>query len=103
MDIKNYHNLSEYLMLGAVVTTYSVPRAWASNFQTLRIDSASSGFDIGEVDQILTDLAATSWAKFGNLGIIGTGSPKYNNVTDYNKLINGTPPVENPVTVTILP
>jgi hypothetical protein len=95
-------NITYFVIAGDnTITTYSAPRAWASNFQTLRIDSASSGFDTTEVDQILTDLAATSWAKFGNLGIIGTGSPKYNNVTDFNNLINGTPPVNEPVTVSI--
>jgi hypothetical protein len=95
-------NITYFVIAGDnTITTYSAPRAWASNFQTLRIDSASSGFDTSDVDKILTDLAATSWAKFGNLAIIGTGSPKYNNVTDFNNLINGTPPVNEPVTVSI--
>ena len=84
------------------ITTYSTPRVWALNFETLRIDSPFSGFDTTEVDQILTDLAATSWDKLGHLVIIGTGSPKYNNVTDYNILTTGASPVNEPVAVTIL-
>jgi hypothetical protein len=93
-----------YFSIGGnnTITTYGAPRTWAPNFQTLYINSAGSGFDSGEVDQILTDLAATSWAVGGILEIIGTGSPKYTNVASYNDLINGTPPVNNPVTVTIL-
>jgi hypothetical protein len=93
-----------YFSIGGdnTITKYSGARTWASNFQTLYINSDGSGFDAREVDQILTDLAATSWAVGGILTIIGTGSPKYTNTTDYNKLINGTSPVNNPVTVTIL-
>jgi hypothetical protein len=94
--------ISTFIVYGNnTITTYSTSRVWVQNFKILDINSASSGFDTTEVDQILTDLAATSWAKFGNLAIIGTGSPKYNNVTDYNNLINGTPPVNEPVTVSI--
>ena len=94
-----------YFSIGGdnTITKYGGARTWASNFQTLYINSDGSGFDAREVDQILTDLVATSWEVGGNLEIRGLGSPQYNNVTDYNKLINGTPPVENPVTVTILP
>jgi hypothetical protein len=84
------------------ITTYSAPRVWAPNFQTLYINSAGSGFDSGEVDQILTDLAATSWDKFGILVIIGVDNPKYTNVTDYDILTLGQSPVNNPVTVTFL-
>jgi hypothetical protein len=95
-------NITYFVIAGDnTITTYGASRVWASNFQTLRIDSASSGFNTGEVDQILTDLAATSWDKFGALRIIGTGSPKYTNVTSYNDLVNGAPPVNNPVTVSI--
>ena len=92
-----------YFSIGGnnTITTYN-NRTWSPNFQTLYINSAGSGFDTTEVNQILTDLAATSWAVGGILEIIGTGSPKYTNTTDYNKLINGTSPVNNPVTVTIL-
>jgi hypothetical protein len=93
-----------YFSIGGnnIITTYSSSRAWSPNFETLYINSTSSGFDTTEVDQILTDLAATSWGVGGILEIIGTGTPKYTNNGDYNILINGTPPVNNPVTVTIL-
>ena len=85
------------------ITTYSVPRLWASNFYNLTIISPFSGFDSTEVDQIFTDLAQITWANaIGTLQIIGTSTPKYNNITDYLKLINGTNPINNPVVVTIL-
>ena len=85
------------------ITTYSVPRLWASNFYNLTIISPFSGFDSTEVDQIFTDLSQITWANaIGTLQIIGTSTPKYNNVTDYLKLINGTNPINNPVVVTIL-
>ncbi len=93
-----------YFSIGGnnTITTYN-NRTWSPNFQTLYINSAGSGFDTAEVNQILTDLSATSWAVGGNLEIIGTGTPdKYTNTTDYNKLINGDSPVNNPVTVSIL-
>jgi hypothetical protein len=83
------------------ITKYESQRTWAPNFQTLYINSAGSGFDTTEVNQILTDLAATSWEVGGNLEIIGLGDPKYTNVSAYDDLINGTPPVNNPVTVSI--
>ena len=55
------------------------------------------------MDQIFTDLAQITWANaIGTLQIIGTSTPKYNNITDYLKLINGTNPINNPVVVTIL-
>jgi hypothetical protein len=93
-----------YFSIGGynTITKYSGARTWASNFQTLYINSEGSGFDAREVDQILTDLAATSWEVGGNLEIRGLGDPKYTNVTDYDNLTNGIPPVNNPVTVTIL-
>jgi hypothetical protein len=95
-----------YFSIGGenAITTYGSPRTWAPNLKNLYIkDSFASGFDTTQVNQILTDLAATSWAVGGNLEIKGTGNPdKYTNTTDYNKLINGTSPVNNPVTVTIL-
>ena len=85
------------------ITQYkSSSRVWASNFKNLTIDSPSSGFGTADVDKILTDLADTSWDVNGILQIIGTGSPKYNNNGDYDVLELGTPPVNNPVTVTIL-
>jgi hypothetical protein len=96
-------NITYFVIAGDnTITTYSTSRAWASNFQTLRIDSAFSGFKVADVDQILTDLAATNWAKLGSLVIIGVDSPKYTNTTDFNILTTGAPPVNNPVTVTIL-
>jgi hypothetical protein len=94
-----------YFSIGGenTITTYSSPRTWTSNFKNLYIkDSFASGFAASFIDQILNDLAMTSWAVGGNLEIKGTDSPKYNNVTDYTKLINGTSPVNNPVTVTFL-
>jgi hypothetical protein len=84
------------------ITTYGSTRTWAPNFRTLYINSTSSGFGTTEVDMIFTDLAMTSWAVGGILTIKGTGSPQYTNVTDYNYLVTGHPPVNNPVTVTIL-
>jgi hypothetical protein len=94
-----------YFSIGGdnTITTYTLPTVWAPNFQTLYINSAGSGFGITEVNQILTDLAATSWSVGGILTIIGTGTPdKYTNVTSYNDLVNGAVPVNNPVTVTFL-
>jgi hypothetical protein len=93
-----------YFSIGGnnTITTYSSPRTWSNEFQTLYINSAGSGFDTGEVDQILTDLSATNWITDGILEIIGTGSPKYTNVESYNNLESGAAPVNNPVTVTIL-
>ena len=84
------------------IIRYNSQRTWASNFQTLYINSEGSGFDAREVDQILTDLAATSWEVGGILTIIGTGSPQYTNVASFNDLVNGTAPVNNPVIVTFL-
>ena len=85
------------------ITQYkSSSRVWASNFKNLTIDSPSSGFGTADVDKILTDLAVTSWAVGGILQIIATESPEYTNGGDYNVLEFGTPPVNNPVTVTIL-
>jgi hypothetical protein len=103
-DLSKIPSNITYFVIGGdnTITTYGAPRVWAPNFQTLYINSAGSGFDSGEVDQILTDLAATNWLKDGILEIIGVDSPEYNNVTSYNDLVNGTPPVNNPVTVTIL-
>jgi hypothetical protein len=96
-------NITYFVIAGDnTITEYNAPRVWAPNFQTLYINSAGSGFDSGEVDQILTDLAATNWLKDGILTIIGTGSPKYTNTTDFNILTTGAPPVNNPVIVTFL-
>ena len=97
-----------YFSIGGenVISTYGSRRTWAPNLKNLYISvfpiPIGVGFDTTEVDLILSNLASTSWAVGGNLEIIGTGSPKYTNATDYTKLINGTPPVNNPVTVTIL-
>jgi hypothetical protein len=84
------------------ITTYSTSRAWVFNFKNLDINSASSGFDTAEVNQLLTDLANIPWFPSGTLQIKGTGSPKYTNTTSYNKLDLGTSPVNNPVNVSIL-
>jgi hypothetical protein len=93
-----------YFSIGGnnTITKYSGARTWASNFQTLYIDSDGSGFDTTEVNQILTDLAATSWDVGGILEIRGVDNPPYTNTTDFNILTTGAPPVNESVTVTFL-
>jgi hypothetical protein len=92
-----------YFSIGGnnTITTYN-NRTWSPKFQTLYINSDGSGFDTNEVDQLLNDLASTSWEVGGILTIIGKGSPQYTNVASYNDLVNGTAPVNNPVIVTFL-
>jgi hypothetical protein len=90
--------ISTFIVYGNnTITTYSTSRVWVQNFKILDINSASSGFDTSEVNQLLTDLANTPWFPNGTLQIIGTGSPKYTNTTSYNKLALGLSPVNNPV------
>jgi hypothetical protein len=113
MDIQGYNTVSGDLSLiptnityfrvvgNNTINKYSIPRVWALNFSRLQINSTSSGFDSNEVNQLLTDLANTTWFP-GTIEIVGTSSPKYTNTTAYNKLINGTSPVNNPVFITII-
>jgi hypothetical protein len=95
--------ISTFIVYGNnTITTYSTSRVWVQNFKILDINSASSGFDTSEVNQLLTDLANIPWIPNGTLQIIGTGSPKYTNTISYNKLFLGAFPVNNPVNVSIL-
>jgi len=85
------------------ISDYTAGRTWAPGMRSLDITafSGNTGFTSTEIDNLLIDLANTTWAPFGlgNPRIILKGTRTSASDAAFNTLTGGTPPV----TITITP
>ena len=79
-DVADLPSVMTYLYLGntkSVLTEYTSPRTWPNNMYYLNIYAVSpGGLDSTEVDNLLIDLAATTWTAEKKIYIQGTNAAR---------------------------
>ncbi len=58
------------------ISDYTSGRAWATGMRNVYITPISSGLSSSEVDNLLIDLASTTWIPSGTLVLTGTNAPR---------------------------